>query len=142
MLCLASLTYLQSAVADSETQEQYDLANNTTATPDNTQPARRALPAPLDPIFPSTEYLGPTIGVPDTDPVYPLTNIFWNAIPGLKDSDIRIYGWVNPSYNFSSSNNSNVPMSYDIVPNQFELDQLVLRIDRTPDTVQTDHVDW
>lgn len=60
----------------------------------------------------------------------------------LKDNDIRIYGWVNPSFNFSTSKNSNVPLSYNIVPNQFELDQLVLRIERSPNTVQTDHVDW
>src|SRR5580704_6298483 len=44
------------------------------------EPARRAMPAPLDGIFPSSDYLGPTplIGVPDTDPVYPLTNLLWS----------------------------------------------------------------
>src|SRR5258708_26149179 len=41
----------------------------------NSEPQRRALPAPLDGVFPGTDYLGPTplIRVPDTDPVYPLT---------------------------------------------------------------------
>lgn len=106
------------------------------------EPARRAKPAPFDSIFPLTEYLGPTIGVPNTDPIYPLTNEVWSIHPLLKDNDIRIYGWVNPSFNFSSSQDSNAPLSYSIVPNQFELDQLVLRIERIPDTVQTDHVDW
>lgn len=35
------------------------------------EPGRRALPAPLDGIFPGSEYLGPTplIGVPDIDPI-------------------------------------------------------------------------
>src|SRR5260221_349710 len=38
----------------------------------NSEPQRRALPAPLDGAFPGTDYLGPTplIGVPDTDPAY------------------------------------------------------------------------
>ncbi|HTF68668.1 MAG TPA: carboxypeptidase-like regulatory domain-containing protein [Edaphobacter sp.] len=36
-------------------------------------PPRRAMESPLDGIFPSTEYLGPTIGVPGTDPTWPLT---------------------------------------------------------------------
>src|SRR6476659_10083642 len=40
---------------------------NEDAPKDSDQPRRRALPAPLDGVFPSTEYLGPTplIGVPD-----------------------------------------------------------------------------
>jgi hypothetical protein len=105
-------------------------------------PARRALPAAFDSIFPSTEYLGPTIGVPNTDPIYPATKELWKLFPALKENDIRIYGWVNPSVNASSSNNSNIPLSYNIVPNQVELDQLVLRVERQPDTVQTAHMDW
>lgn len=105
-------------------------------------PARRAKPAPFDSIFPSTEYLGPTIGVPNTDPIYPLTKLLWGTLPRLKENNIRLYGWVNPSYNASSSRNSNFPLSYQIVPNQIELEQLVLRVERTPDTVQIDHIDW
>jgi len=42
----------------------------------------------------------------------------------------------------STSNKSNIPESYVIVPNGIELDQGVLRIERVPDTVQTGHVDW
>jgi hypothetical protein len=103
---------------------------------------RRAKPAPFDSIFPSTEYLGPTIGVPNTDPIYPLTRELWDASPLLKENDIRIYGWVNPSFNLSTSKNSNIPLSYAIVPNQIELDQLVLRLERQVDTVQTNQVDW
>jgi hypothetical protein len=107
-----------------------------------TEPVRRAMPAPFDPIFPSSEYLGPTIGVPNTDPIFPLTKLLWKSVPGLQNNDIRVYGWLNPSYNYSTSKQSNAPLSYDIVPNRPELDQLILRIERQPNTVQMDHVDW
>lgn len=113
------------------------------ATDNNTSTTkRRAKPAPFDSIFPSSEYLGPTIGVPNTDPIYLLTKLLWQALPPLKDHGIRIYGWVNPSFNSSSSNQSNIPLSYNIVPNRIELDQFVLRVERIPDTVQTEHIDW
>ena len=113
--------------------------NNTTNAP---EVLRRAKPAPYNAIFPSTEYLGPTIGVPNTDPISPLTQLLWNNFSSLEESKIRVYGWLNPSYNASTSINSNVPLSYTIVPNHVELDQLVLRVERTPDTVQTNQVDW
>src|SRR5260370_4528489 len=110
----------------------------------NQEPQRRALPAPLDGIFPGSDYLGPTplIGVPDTDPVYPLTKALWTIAPALKNARIKVYGWINPGISVSTSNKSNIPESYAIVPNRIELDQAVLRIERLPDTVQTDHVDW
>jgi hypothetical protein len=108
------------------------------------EPQRRALPAPFDGIFPGSDYLGPTplIGVPDTDPVYPLTKAVWAIAPALKDARIKVYGWINPGISVSTSNKSNIPESYAIVPNRLELDQGVLRIERLPDTVQTDHADW
>ena len=34
------------------------------------------------------------------------------------------------------------PAAYDFNPNKIQLDQAVVYIERTPDTVQTDHVDW
>ena len=104
---------------------------------------RRALPAALDPLFPGSEYLGPTplIGVPDTDPAYPLEKALWSAFPALKASRIKVYGWANVGFDFSTSNKSNIPESYAIVPNKLELDQAVLRFERLPDTVQRDHVD-
>jgi Putative beta-barrel porin-2, OmpL-like. bbp2 len=110
----------------------------------NQEPKRRALPAPLDGIFPGSDYLGPTplIGVPDTDPVYPLTKALWYVAPALKNARIKLYGWVNGGISVSTSNKSNIPESYAIVPNRPELDQAVLRVERLPDTVQTDHVDW
>lgn len=110
----------------------------------NQEPPRRALPAPLDPIFPSSEYFGPTpaIGIPDTDPVYPLEKELYKIAPFLQRARIKIYGWANPGVDASSSSNSNIPESYAIVPNRIELDQGVVRFERVPDTVQTDHVDW
>lgn len=103
---------------------------------------RRAKLAPFDSIFPLTEYLGPTIGVPNTDPIYPLNQLLWQTQPILKMNDIRIYGWINPSFNLSTSHHSNIPLSYTIAPNQIELDQFILRIERTPNTVQTTQLDW
>ena len=53
-----------------------------------------------------------------------------------------MYGWVNAGFDLSTSNKSNIPESYAIVPNKLELDQAVVRFERLPDTVQKDHVDW
>src|SRR5579862_1165867 len=104
--------------------------------------SRRAAEDPLDGIYPSTSYLGPTIGVPDTDPIWPLTKALWDEFPGLEAARIKVYGWVNAGFNASTSTHSNVPESYPIVPNKFELDQAVLRMERVPNTVQSDHADW
>src|SRR5262245_26884529 len=88
-------------------------------------PDRRAKPAPLDGIFPSSEYIGPSplIGVPDTDPVYPLTEALWRLSPALKESRIKVYGWVNPGISVSTSDESNIPEAYAIVPNIPQLEQ-------------------
>jgi len=124
---------------------QSDKTNKGTAPASAGQkPPRRANPSPLDGVFPGTEYIGPSplIGVPDTDPVYPLTEALWRLSPALKESRIKIYGWVNPGISVSTSDESNIPESYAIVPNKPQLDQGILRFERLPDTVQTDHVDW
>ena len=128
--------------AKSETGWQSDSAASETSTPQ--EPKRRALPAPLDPLFPGSDYLGstPLIGVPDSDPEYPLEKALWSAFPALKAQRIKMYGWVNAVFDFSTSNKSNIPESYAIVPNKLELDQAVVRIERLPDTVQRDHMDW
>jgi hypothetical protein len=81
--------------AKAETVGQSDSAASETSEPQEEK--RRALPAPLDPLFPGSEYLGPTplIGVPDTDPEYPLEKALWSAFPALKAHRIKVYGWVN-----------------------------------------------
>jgi hypothetical protein len=121
------------------------IPNSTNKSPSaaTAEPARRAPPDPLDPVFAMTNYPGgPLIGVPDTDPVWPLESILYKACPLLKKYRIKIYGWTDPSYNASTSKHSNVPLSYSIVPNRLEMSQMVGRIERQPDTVQTEHCDW
>src|SRR5262245_28903120 len=111
------------------------------------EPPRRALPAPLDsPPFPSSEWQGfPLIGVPYSTKDYPLTKALY-TIPGIgefmKNERIKVYGWANASGNWSTSDNSNMPTSYWIFPNEVVLNQLVFRVEREVDTVQTDHIDW
>jgi hypothetical protein len=92
-----------------------------TATPASEE--RRALPAPADSLFPVSDFTGPTIGVPT-------------------DRGIRIYGWVNMGAELSTSKESTFTMSYNVIPNTVQLDQAVLRFERQPDTVQTQHTDW
>jgi hypothetical protein len=121
------------------------MAQDVGAAPAPSEPVRRALPSPWDsPPFPGSEYLGPTIGVPISTPDYPLMHALKDSAIGRwqKESRIDIYGWVNSSWNLSTSKASNLPNVYDIVPNRVELNQAVLRFERNPDTVQTDHADW
>jgi hypothetical protein len=106
-------------------------------------PSRRASLPPAftsnSPPFPFSEYIGPNIGVNDTS-VYPLMNALYDGPNGdwWKKSRFKIYGWFDPSYNASTSKNSNVPLSYSIVPNHIELSQAILIFERTIDTVQQD----
>ena len=62
----------------------------------------------------------------------------------LNDSHIQVYGWVNVGGNLSNNTvrGGNSPAAYDYNPNTVQLDQAVLYIERLPDTVQKDHVDW
>jgi Putative beta-barrel porin-2, OmpL-like. bbp2 len=108
--------------------------------PSGPTPERRALEAPLDSSpFPSSDwgYGGsPIIGVPDAN-VYPLMTAL-----KLQDHRTKVYGWVAPSFNYSTSSSSNFPLSYDIFPNSVVLNQAVIYIERLPNTVQKKHFDW
>ena len=108
--------------------------------PSGPTPARRALDAPLDSSpFPSADwgYGGsPLIGTPDGN-VYPLMTAL-----KLENSRVKVYGWVAPSVNFSTSDKNSFPVSYDIFPNRLELNQAVIYVERLPDTVQKSHVDF
>src|SRR5215471_1170732 len=101
-LCFAASAGFTAAAEDGKDGSKADESGNTasaatdTTLPpeaaDDTQvPSRRAEPAPLDGIFPGSDYLGPTplIGVPDTDPVYPLTKALWRLSPALKKARIK-----------------------------------------------------
>ncbi|HVW75998.1 MAG TPA: outer membrane beta-barrel protein [Alloacidobacterium sp.] len=111
--------------------------------PDAPQPARRGNPAPLDsPPFPSSDFsVGGTavIGAPDTQ-----TYILMQAL-NENHSRIKIYGWFNGGFNVSTSNKgdgANAPAAYYVNPNRITPDQQILYIERLPDTVQHDHIDW
>ena len=106
-------------------------------------PERRGYPAPLDsPPFPSSDFsVGgtPVIGAPDTQ-TYP----FMQAINGNRGR-VKVYGWLNGGFNVSTSNKgdgANSPASYYYSPNRVTADQQVLYIERLPNTVQTEHIDW
>jgi hypothetical protein len=114
-----------------------DWSGTTASTP---APARRGLPSPLDsPPFPNADWSyggSPIIGEPDTNS-YPLMT----AINQAK-SRTKVYGWIDPSVNFSTSTNRNEPEANDVYSNRFEMNQLVLYAERLPDSVQRAHVDW
>ena len=106
-------------------------------------PKRRGYEGPLDsPPFPGSDYSvggSPTIGAPDTQS-YPLMQ----AINENK-SRVKVYGWFNGGFNVSTSNKgdgANSPAAYYYNPNRVTPDQQVLYVERLPDTVQTDHVDY
>jgi len=104
------------------------------------EPERRIPPAPIDsPPFPFSDWQyggAPVIGAPDAN-VYPLMQ----ALNGAS-SKIKVYGWVEPSVNVSTSRHTLFPSAYNIYSDTVVLDQAVLYIERLTDTVQTDHVEW
>jgi hypothetical protein len=120
----------------------------TPATPPNpatpAEPTTRALPSPIQsPPFPLPDWAVngySPIGENWDAPVWPLQK----ALVGDKwtKSGWRFYGWLDAGIEESSSKRSNAPLTYGFVPNHPELDQLVFRIERQPDTVQTSHNDW
>jgi hypothetical protein len=112
-------------------------------------PKYRGYPAPVDgPPFPFSvwPYGGSVvIGQPFTQ-AGPLMTAVWGGSNGdwWKKSGIQMYGWLNAGANVSTSKGggySNFPEAY-AERQGFELDQEVLYIERQPDTVQQDHVDW
>jgi hypothetical protein len=117
--------------------------------PETPEPPRRAMPSPWDaPPFPGNEYQGyPLLGVPAPEPgTYPILKAIYGAntdwSEAIKQSRIQFTGWVTASGTWSTATNNNSPAAYWIVPNRYELDQLVFKLERYPDTVQTDHIDW
>lgn len=111
------------------------------------EPPRRGPPSPLQsPPFPNSDWSyggAPDIGAPDTN-VPPLMEALYGGSNGKawENSRVKVYGWLEGSLNLSTSQHSNLPSAYDIYANRVELDQALLYVERLPDTVQTDHVDW
>jgi hypothetical protein len=64
----------------------------------------------------------------------------------LKDNHVEIYGWINGGGNISTATdpkkNANFPAAYMYSADSLQLDQAVLYIERLPNTVQRDHIDW
>ena len=113
--------------------------NSANAIPKDT--ASRVLASPLlSPPFPGSDWDGgPVIGEPNDDTYYPFQKLL-----GLANNKcgIKFYGWADGGGDLSTSKNSNVPTAYDLVPNKVELDQVIFRFERNPNTVQNEHVDW
>jgi len=129
-------------------KQYYDAFNPSgDAASEETPAQRRALPESWpSPPFPGHEFQGyPLVGVPVSphsgDPLMASLKGTWLG-DWLNDNKIDIYGWVTGEYNYSTSEHSNQPASYWIVPNRAEVDQFVLRFERQADMVQTDHWDW
>ena len=116
-------------------------------------PGRRAewpgTPQSIPP-YPFTEWpYGGTTSLGVTRPSSvdsPLMVALGNTSAGqwMNDNHIQVYGWVDPSANFSTSTvrGGNSPAAYSYNPNSAQLDQAVIYFERLPDTVQKDHVDW
>jgi hypothetical protein len=110
-------------------------------------PPSRTLPSPLpSPPFPNSDWSyggSPEIGAPDTN-VPPLMQALYAGPNGdaWQQSRIKVYGWLEGSFNLSTSHDSNYPAAYDIFANRLAFDQAVLYVERLPDSVQTDHFDW
>jgi hypothetical protein len=120
----------------------------------NAPPARRADWPPAaqsSPPMPFTEwpYGGTTpLGVTRPNSVdSPLMEAISDTDLGswLTKNDFQLYGWVDVGGNLSTSSTKpggNSPAAYLYTPNTVQLDQAVIYLDRFPDTVQTDHIDW
>jgi hypothetical protein len=121
-------------------RQDWHPAPATSTAPSTPAPQKRGLPSPLDsPPFPSADWSyggSPDLGAPDGN-VYPLMT----AWDGAKDRS-KLYGWIAPGLDFSTSSKTNVPEVYDATPNRLELNQLVVILERLPDSVQTKHFDW
>jgi len=127
----------------------HDDMNPAPADPNAPAPARRGLDSPFSsPPFPSAEWqLGGVdypIGVPNENSQYPLERALACTSLGhwMQDHRIETYGWINPSANLSTSSSTNYPLSYATRPNRVEFNQFLFRVQRVPDTVQTDEIDW
>jgi Putative beta-barrel porin-2, OmpL-like. bbp2 len=128
----------------------HDAAPADPKAPPSSRPGWPATPQTTPPMpFTEWPYGGTTsIGVTRPNSVdTPFMNAISNTAFGkfLQDAHIQIYGWVDGGGNLSTNGvrpGGNAPVAYDYTPNTFQFDQGVLFIERLPDTVQTDHIDW
>ncbi len=118
--------------------------------PSSSRPGWPATPQTTPPM-PFTEWpYGGTTAIGVTRPGSadsPLMAAIANTSVGkwMADNHIQVYGWINGGVNLSTNTvrkAGNSPVSYIYNPNTAQLDQAVIYVERLPDTVQTDHVDW
>jgi hypothetical protein len=126
-----------------------DSAPSDPKAPASRRDAWPATPQSIPPMpFSEWPYGGTTsIGVTRPNSIdSPLMNALGNTSLGqaMNDSHIQVYGWINAGGNLSNNTvrGGNSPAAYDYSPNTVQLDQAVVYIERLPDTVQKDHVDW
>jgi hypothetical protein len=112
--------------------------------PADSGPPSRALPDQIEnPPFPMTTWTtnsGFPIGENWDVPPGPLQHAIFGK--SLDKTPWRITGWLDAGGAISTSRNSNLPLTYALVPHHLELDQLVVEIQKMPDTVQKKHIDW
>lgn len=107
-------------------------------------PKRRGLEQPESSppwSFQDWPYSGsPVIGEPDGNS-YPLQT----ALNGA-NGRTKIYGWISPGVNGSTAGTAqgsrNFPATDDFYANRVQLGQAVLYVERLPNTVQREHIDW
>jgi len=129
----------------------HDAAPADPKAPPSRRPETEVPPTPeAIPPYPFTEWpYGGTTNLGVTRPSSvdsPLMAALGNTNAGswMNDNHIQIYGWLDPGGNLSTSTvkGGNAPAAYSYNPNTVQLDQAVIYIERLPDTVQKDHVDW
>jgi hypothetical protein len=125
-------------------------AGQTPEAPSDRRPAPFP-PAPLDsPPWPWAEWpFGGTPSLGGATPNSSGNNLmkaldYTSAGKFLKNHNVEIWGWVDAGFNFSTSSGTggNLPAGYYFNANTAQLNQAVMYIKRTPDTVQQDHIDW
>ncbi|MGC2662398.1 MAG: outer membrane beta-barrel protein, partial [Bryobacteraceae bacterium] len=123
--------------------------SSTPASPPAEPQYRGYPPSETDPPYPfSTWPMGGTVAIGyNNATAYPLTTALQNGPHGdwWKRANVQVYGWFDLGMNISTSNKgeyANAPAAYDQMPNAFQVDQVTLYFERTPDTIQTDHFDW
>lgn len=94
-------------------------------------------------------------------PAIGVENMYYNALMDalycgaggqkLKNSRFTLYGWFEPGgnlstshtrFNYATGTGGNYPAAYSFEPNTVQIDQVTLYLERTPDEIQRDHLDW
>lgn len=91
----------------------------------------------FDEIFPMNYYPGSSVGIDYSVNNNALSKIF----PSFNKNGIDIHGWLNPSYNYSQNHQTNLPISFALVPNTFLFEQGVLVLEKLPNTIQKSKID-